>query len=70
MNQENKEENLNPEIIDLIELGNDWNKAFPKNSNTIISSTEEGTSREQIRERIKAALERSKALAKELHNNP
>lgn len=56
------EETLNPAIIELVELGNDYNKVFP-NSNTIISSTDEKTTREQIRERLRKTIELAKLLS-------
>jgi len=59
------EETLNPEIIDLVELGNKWNQAFP-NSGTTLFNVNENLTREDIRKRLHEALEKAKILSKEL----
>lgn len=67
MNSNNlDEQKINPEIIELIQLGNDWNKAFP--GNTTLFRVGEPTSREEIRERLRESLNRHKELIKNLTN--
>lgn len=66
--KENKEEILNPEIIDLVELGNKWDQAFP-NSGTTLFNVNENLTREDIRKRLREALEKAKVLSSELKSN-